>query len=186
VDIRRFLLIVVVFTVGAVTPLAAAGGGDVFGRVGVVRIDKGVGTYASVGGGVSGMVGDKAALFGEFNYIHFGIASASSADFSASAKAIQAGAGSRLFLPTGSSKVRLYVPIVGGVLRLSASGSFFGSSMSASETGGYFDIGFGSEISLGQKLGVRPEFRHSLYMVAGKEFKPLSVSAEIFYRFGGR
>jgi hypothetical protein len=187
VDLRRLLWVGVVLMVGAVT-LTAAGSGDVFGQVGLVSVSKEVDTVsgritlASVGGGGSGMIGDKAAVFGEFNYIP--VFSGRASDNSMSAKAIQAGAGVRVFIPTGNSNVKLYIPATGGLVRISASEGSDSGSASISRTGGYFGFGLGSEI--GEKFGVRPEFRYTRYQVSGVGVNGISVSASIFYRFGGK
>ena len=58
--------------------------------------------------------------------------------------------------------------------------------MSASDTGGYFGFGFGSEIDLREKIGVRPEFRYTRWQVSGEGFNAISLSVGVFYRFGGR
>jgi hypothetical protein len=50
------------------------------------------------------MIGDKAAVYGEFNYIPMGDFGLSSEDIGVSVKTLQAGAGIRVFIPTGSSK----------------------------------------------------------------------------------
>jgi hypothetical protein len=185
-NLQRSWWIAMAFVVLAVTPLAAAGGGDVFGQVGVVSIGDGGGTHALAGGGASGMVGDRVGVFGEFNYIPMGDFGESGEGVNVSSKTLMFGAGVRVYIP-GTGKVRLYIPVAGGGLRTTVSASANGSSGSASGNGGYFGAGFGAEI--GNKFGVRPELRYSRYQlsfggVSGGS-NVISVAAGIFYRFGG-
>ena len=180
--LQRFLLIaVVVFMIGSVMPLAA-GEGDVYGQAGVVRIGDGGGTHALVGGGVSGMVGDKAAVFGEFNYVPLGDYGLSSSHVKVSSNALLVGGGVRAYIPTGRENVRLYVPVAGGLLRIAASASGFGLKMSDGVNGGYVGAGIGAEI--GQKFGVRPEFRYNRYQISGGGSNVMSASVSVFYKFG--
>jgi hypothetical protein len=173
--------VVTALIIGAAIPLAAAGGGDVFGQVGVLTGNSDIGTHALVGGGASGMIGDRVAIFGELNYIPLG--SAAFGDSSLSGKAILAGGGIRAFLTSGSSKVRPYIPLAVGLLRVSANDS---SGNSASVNGRYFGLGIGVEASLGDKFGIRPEFRYNRLQASGQGANAYSVSAGFFYRFGGK
>ncbi len=182
----RLTLLTAALAMGTVAPLAAADG-DVFGQAGVVSIGGGGGTHPSVGGGASGFIGDHVAIFGEFDYAPTGDYGLSTAGVGISSRLIQAGGGVRAYLPMKWDHLRLYVPVAGGVLRWTFTGSTSGASASVSANGGYFATGFGAEI--GHKFGVRPEFRYSRYAISfegiGASSNVVSVGATLFYRFGG-
>jgi hypothetical protein len=84
--------------------------------------------------------------------------------------------------------LRLYVPVAGGVLRWSVGATASGVSVSTSVNGGYFGTGFGAEI--GNKFGVRPEFRYDRYQLSfggiSSGSNVISVGAGVFYRFGAK
>jgi hypothetical protein len=179
-------LITAAFAMGTVTPLVAAQG-DVYAQAGVVSIGDGGGTHALAGGGVSGMIGSHAAIFGEFNYTPTGDYGESTSGFGISSRIIRGGAGLRVYVPAGNKMMRLYVPVAGGMLKWSVTGTGSGFSASVSANGGYFGTGFGAEI--GHKFGIRPEFLYSRYQIsfagASGSSNVVSVGASVFYRFGG-
>ena len=179
-------LLTAALMIGTVAQLAAADG-DVFGQAGVVSIGGGGGTHPSVGGGASGFIGEHLAIFGEFNYVPTGDYGLSTADVGISSRMIQAGGGVRAYLPMKWDHLRLYVPVAGGILRWTFTGSGSGVSVSTSANGGYFATGFGAEI--GHKFGVRPEFRYSRYAISfqgvSASSNVVSVGATFFFRFGG-
>jgi len=164
-------------------PVAATAGGDVFGQAGVVNLSDGGGTHALAGGGASYAVGDNVAVFGEVDYVPLGDFGFSTEEIGLSTHLLLVGGGARFYIPIGSSTARLYVPAAGGLLRLSVDADVSDISVSVSMNGGYVGGGFGVEI--GQKLGVRPEFRYNRYQISGAGTNVYSGAVSVFYRFGG-
>jgi hypothetical protein len=170
------------------------GRGDVFGTVGMFTAFGGghSSSHVMVGGGASGLfAGDKAALFGEFNYIPLGNAMAYSPATGAfvtlpfSVKQYMIGGGVRLYVLTADHSasrhpywVRMYVPIAGGLLRTVVGGVSSGGS-----NAGYFGTGLGAEIGR-RHFGVRPEFRYVRMQTSSGGGNNITIAAGVFYRFG--
>jgi hypothetical protein len=153
-------------------------GADVYGTAGIYSEYGGGGheSHALVGGGASGIfAGGKAAVFGEFDYIPMG------STLGVSVKQIDAGGGVRIYVGPKSDKFRLFVPVEGGLARLSAGLS----GVSAGINGAYFGSGFGAEIG-SKKFGVRPEFRfeREQWGSGGGGNYVTTIGASFYYRFG--
>ena len=147
---------------GAVTPhlfAAGVGKGDVFGQGGYyTELGEGGGTWAIVGGGAGVNLGRRLALFGEFNYVS---PSTTLVGVSATGSLYQAGGGARIFIPLHSERFRPYVPAVGGFLRGKAVVAVNGIEYAHEwESGAYVGTGFGTEIGITKRFGLRPEFRY--------------------------
>ncbi len=186
--LHRLLSNATVLMIGCVMPLAAAGGGDVFGQAGILHIGSNGGTHALVGGGGSVDLGKHAAAFGELNYSPTGDYGLSSSSLGISTHIMLLGGGVRVYIPTGNDQFRLYIPATAGYLRWTVTGTASGVSASASANGGYFGTGFGAEI--GKKFGIRPEFRYERFELsyAGTTggANAITVGAGVFYRIGGK
>ena len=178
---------------GTVTPhlLAAdVGKGDVFGQGGYyTEFGQGGGTWAIVGGGAGANVGRRFALFGEFNYLR---PSTTLGGVSATASLYQAGAGARIFIPLHSERFRPYLPVVGGFLRGKATVAVKGIEYAhAWVSGAYVGAGFGTEIGITKRFGLRPElryFREFFYPEYGQgsQNNGLRVMIGAYYRLGLR
>jgi hypothetical protein len=176
VTLLRVIAAVSVALASLATPVLAGenGKGDVYGQVGFYHeTDL---TKAMVGGGASAILGDSGnvAIFGEANYIPVG----NMGIFGASFKGVMLGGGVRLYVPTKNERVRVYVPVAGGLMRLSGSAFGFSESMNA----GYFGAGIGTELG-SRKVGVRPEFRYLRVQKSDVGGNSVTFGVGVFYRF---
>lgn len=151
------------------------GKGDVYGQIGVYH-ETGL-SKAMVGGGASALLGSNGnvALFGETNYIPLGNMGMPGI----SLDGFMVGGGVRAYLPIPNPRFRLYVPVAGGLMRVSGSG--FGAS--ASLNAGYFGVGVGAEFG-NSKFGVRPEFRYLRVQQSEIGGNSVTIGTGVFYRFG--
>jgi hypothetical protein len=178
---------------GAVTPhLLAAdiGKGEVFGQGGYyTELGQGGGTWAIVGGGAGVNLGQRLALFGEFNYVR---PTTTFGGVSATGSLYQAGGGARIFIPVHTERFRPYVPLVGGLIRARAAVEVNGVEYQHEwESGAYVGAGFGSEIGITKRFGLRPEFRYFRefwYPQYGQSSQNdgLRLMVGVYYRLGVR
>jgi hypothetical protein len=128
---------------------------------------------------------DRAQVFGEYSYSPMGSISG------ASLKAEAICGGIRIGRVRGGSGA--FLVGAGGLFR----GSTSVSSISISQSGGYYGFGGGATIFLGQNWGVRPEARlEYVYMPAVKMSgvtvneatidRPFSLRVSFFVQFGGK
>lgn len=193
----KSILTCLILVVGSGSALAADfGRGDVFGQAGVYsELGQGGGTWGIFGGGASFHLNSHLSVFGELNYVHPTSTETTFFDgtISVSGNLIETGGGIRIF-PTRYHKIRPYIPVEGGFMHVAATGSeptgYPGISLttSTSANGAYFGTGFGVEVGITPRFGLRPEFRFF------REFSNVNgVSADdnattfavgAYYRFG--
>jgi hypothetical protein len=184
------------------------GKGDVFVQGGgYTEFGEGGGTWAMVGGGASFHFGNHVSVFGELNYAHpttkttyYGVFAPGSANLfeAGSGNLFETGGGARIFIPFRNHRLRPYIPVVGGWLHTSASvallsggfvtvGTFVElfASPSNSDNGGYGGIGFGTEIGITRRFGLRPEFRFLREFYANSsDDNAMIFTVGAYYRFG--
>jgi hypothetical protein len=162
--------------------------GDVFGQGGYYsELGDGGGTWPVVGGGAGANIGRHFAVFVEGNYVR---PSTKLGGFSGTGNLYQAGAGSRIYIPVRHERVRPYVPVVGGFLRGNATAAQDGVSFAkVLASGAYVGAGFGTEIGIGQRFGLRPEFRYFREFWypqygQGSQNNGVRTTIGVYYRFG--
>jgi hypothetical protein len=167
------------------------GKGDLFAQAGLyTELGPGGGSWPIVGGGAGGNLGERSAVFGEFNYVHPNM---NGDGGTAAGDLLQAGGGGRIFIPVHSGRFRPYISFAGGYMHawthLTVPDYYFGGTFSLSEqqNGGYAGAGLGTEIVLTKRLGLRPEFRFFReFWGASDDNNGLRVTVGVYYRFGTR
>jgi len=174
---------------GAAKPdLLAAdfGGGDVFAQGGqYTELGSGGGTWAIVGGGGGANLGRHLSLFVEGDYSRL---SQSAGSISVHADLFVAGGGGRIYFPIASERVRLFVPAVGGFYR-GRIGAILDYVSPQMISGAYAGGGFGAEIGVTKRFGLRPEFRYIREFWypefgQGTQNNALRATVGAYYRFG--
>jgi len=178
-------------SVGVLAPqlfAAGIGKGDVFGQGGYyTELGEGGGTWAIAGGGAGANLGRHLALFAEFNYVR---PSLTLGGVSATENLYQAGGGARIFIPVHNERVRPYVPAIGGFLRAKAVVGVNGIEYAhVWGSGAYVGAGFGAEIGIAKRFGLRPEFRYFREFWfpqygQGSQNNGLRAMVGAYYRFG--
>jgi hypothetical protein len=201
---NRLLWTGLILVIESATVFAADfGRGDVFGQAGgYTEIGQGGGTWGISGGGASVHLGSHVSVFGELNYVHPTVPAALNAgSVWASGNLFETGGGVRIFIPARSRRVRPYIPVMGGWLHASATdyilfrviiaGPLALVPIPISDSGGYCGTGFGTEVGVTGRLGLRPEFRffREFFGSAGAGIPSVNDNAMIFsigayYRIG--
>lgn len=111
------------------------------------------------------------------------------------------GGGVRFFIPFRNNRARPFVPVIGGWLHMpydsfavvygglggsaSEAGAFYSSPLQPSLDGAYFGTGFGMEVGVTRRFGLRPEFRFFREFLGGSgRADAMTFTVGVYYRLG--